>query len=170
MLCPSQLQPVRPDFDNLIDALVLGTVKAILLCDCRRDKPGSPSQPDQDGESADCRTRYVPAADKVTPLEVFSERFGRRQADKHIRMKVAADPRLGRTLFDIPGGWSVDRRDRNLGFGHGLYDCGERFPDLAREAEACGGSVGNSRSRRREGTHERGGLERTKDGIDDVIS
>jgi len=87
------------------------------------------------GDRAD-RVWYVPSADEVSSLEIFDQRFWGRQADKNIRVEGAADSRFGRSLFDIPRRWGVNRSHGDLCVLHGLDDSRERIPDLTREAEA----------------------------------
>lgn len=83
----SELGPIRPDLDDLVDSFVLGEEEVVRLGDGRRDESGGRevSVTDwQDGRWEDSRAvviRYVPPTDKVTTLEEANQGFGRSEAD-----------------------------------------------------------------------------------------
>lgn len=43
----SELRPIGPDFNNLVDSLIRRNVKVILFRNCRRDEPGPGGQQDE---------------------------------------------------------------------------------------------------------------------------
>jgi hypothetical protein len=56
----SKLQPLEPDLDDLIDALIRRNVKLVLLCDPRRDEAGPTVSTSNDNDDTACETYRPP--------------------------------------------------------------------------------------------------------------
>lgn len=141
-----QLQPLTAvvDLNYLIKSLILREVQVILLCNLGRHEP-SPCVSLPPHDKADLRPSRclgfhidVPATDEMTAFEELDQRFGCRQTDQDGWLKRTPQPRLGRSLLDIPRRRCIDRCDWQFCLLERSDHGWEWLPHFARETKACG--------------------------------